>query len=198
VNTPPLYPIGYCGQAPSDAALASKEWLAEGTGTSSGLPAMSPLREEEVPAAAPAVVAMVPPPEPAAAAEPAPPAPAPAAVLTGDRIEIHHVVQFEANSDVLRPDSEATLGEVAGILAAHPEIAKVIVEGHTDTSGRAAKNVSLSARRAQAVREWLVTRGGVVAPRLDAKGYGSSRPVASNDTSAGRVLNRRIDFVVVR
>ena len=79
------------------------------------------------------------------------------------------------------------------MLAAHPEIASVRVEGHTDSRGSVAHNTSLSDRRAKAVRRWLIEKG--IAPaRLSARGYGPSRPVADNATAEGRAANRRVEF----
>jgi outer membrane protein OmpA-like peptidoglycan-associated protein len=89
------------------------------------------------------------------------------------------------------------LDEVAATLKDHPEVKNVRVEGHTDDTGGAAANVKLSQSRAEVVREYLVTHG-VAAGRLTAKGYGDTRPVASNTTAAGRKTNRRTDFVVAQ
>lgn len=126
------------------------------------------------------------------------PAPTPALVkLTRERIEILQAVVFETGQDVIRPESQGLLREVAGVLAAHPELAAVRVEGHTDAAGQAAANTALSARRAVAVKRWLVEQGGIDAGRLQAMGYGSTRPVAPNDTKAGRAQNRRVEFRIV-
>jgi outer membrane protein OmpA-like peptidoglycan-associated protein len=79
---------------------------------------------------------------------------------------------------------------------AHPEVAKVVVEGHTDSAGPAAFNLELSQRRAAAVKAWLVQKGGVAAGRIEAKGYGPRKPIADNATSEGRAKNRRVVFVI--
>jgi OmpA-OmpF porin, OOP family len=71
------------------------------------------------------------------------------------------------------------------------------VAGYTDSSGNAAKNVTLSRQRAEAVRDALV-KDGVNPDMLVAKGYGSADPIASNDTPEGRARNRRIEFHVVK
>lgn len=126
------------------------------------------------------------------------PAPAPALVrLTSERIEILQAVVFETGQDLIRPESQGLLREVAGVLAAHPELTTVRVEGHTDAAGQAAANTALSARRAVAVKRWLVEQGGIDAGRLQAMGFGSTRPVAPNDTRAGRAQNRRVEFRIV-
>jgi outer membrane protein OmpA-like peptidoglycan-associated protein len=131
---------------------------------------------------------------------PPPPATAPQAALvklTAEKIEILQSVQFETDQDVIRPESERLLAEVAGVLSAHPELRLVRVEGHTDAKGSAGHNLALSEKRARAVKRWLVERGGIAVERLDAKGYGPTHPVASNDTAEGRAANRRVEFVIV-
>jgi outer membrane protein OmpA-like peptidoglycan-associated protein len=115
------------------------------------------------------------------------------AKVTGERIEILQQIQFENDRDVLRPESEAVLRDVAAVLAAHPEIAKVRIEGHTDSKGNAGYNTVLSERRALAVRRWLVEHG-IAGERLLAKGFGPTRPIADNDTAEGRARNRRVEF----
>jgi outer membrane protein OmpA-like peptidoglycan-associated protein len=72
----------------------------------------------------------------------------------------------------------------------------VEVGGHTDSVGSEAYNQGLSERRADAVRDYLMSKG-VKASRLTARGYGESRPVASNDTEEGRAENRRVELVVI-
>ncbi len=131
---------------------------------------------------------------------PPPPEPPPAPVLvklTKEKIEILQSVQFETGKDVIRPESEALLTEVAGVLAAHPELTRVLVEGHTDAQGAKAFNVTLSEQRAKAVKRWLVERGGIDAARLTAEGYGPARPLDTNDTKEGRARNRRVEFRIV-
>jgi outer membrane protein OmpA-like peptidoglycan-associated protein len=80
------------------------------------------------------------------------------------------------------------------MLKAHPEM-KLAIEGYTDNVGGAAKNQALSEKRAEAVKTYLVSNSGVPAERLTAKGFGSSKPAASNDTEAGRQKNRRVELV---
>ena len=114
-----------------------------------------------------------------------------------DRIELREQVQFDTAKDVIRPESRQLLREVARILAEHPELKRVRVEGHTDGVGAAAKNVRLSERRARAVVRWLVEQGGVAPSRLEAKGFGPARPVDTNGTAEGRARNRRVELTVI-
>ena len=101
-------------------------------------------------------------------------------------------VNFKLDSDELTPDSSTILDRVVRTLVDHPEV-KVEVGGHTDSQGEAAYNLDLSARRARAVREYLISNG-VPADNLSSRGYGLTRPVASNDTSEGRASNRRVEL----
>ena len=80
------------------------------------------------------------------------------------------------------------------MLKEHPEL-KLMIEGHTDDVGAAATNQSLSEKRAEAVRKYLVDTYGVDMARLQAKGFGASKPVSGNDTPEGRQQNRRVELV---
>ena len=99
-------------------------------------------------------------------------------------------VTFENNSAQLTPNSTLTLDSVADILKQRPNF-RIQVRGHTDNTGSEDYNMRLSQGRADAVMEYLVSRG-VPADRLSAAGYGESQPVASNDTADGRAQNRRV------
>jgi hypothetical protein len=103
-------------------------------------------------------------------------------------------IYFGYNSDIVRPESEPVLREIATLLAKHPDW-KLNVDGHTDNIGGAAFNQTLSARRAAAVKKALVERYHVAAARLDTTGYGLTHPKAPNDTLEGRALNRRVELV---
>jgi OOP family OmpA-OmpF porin len=104
-------------------------------------------------------------------------------------------INFQLNSDRLTVPSQQTLDEVAQALIAQPEL-EVEIDGYTDSTGSAAYNLRLSQRRAEAVKNYLVAKG-VKAQALTAKGYGASRPIASNKTAEGRAQNRRVEFVVL-
>jgi outer membrane protein OmpA-like peptidoglycan-associated protein len=105
-------------------------------------------------------------------------------------------LRFDTDSAVPRPESDATLDQLAGMLKEDPALT-VQVEGHTDAVASAAHNLDLSRRRAQAVVEAL-TRRGVGSQRLRPEGLGASRPVADNATAQGRALNRRVEVSVPR
>lgn len=105
-------------------------------------------------------------------------------------------VQFEVNKADLKASAFPILDQVANALKAEPDI-KVLINGHTDSTGKRDYNIDLSQRRAESVKNYLVSKG-VSAERLTATGYGPDRPVASNDTTEGRAQNRRVEFVPVQ
>ena len=105
-------------------------------------------------------------------------------------------VQFDTAKATIKKVSDTLLDEVAGVLKEHQEILKIEVQGHTDNRGSAAGNKTLSQQRADAVVKALIKRG-VAKGRLIAKGYGQDKPVATNDTDAGRQQNRRVQFTIL-
>ncbi len=116
--------------------------------------------------------------------------------LETERLSLKDAIHFDTGRDTIRPESSKILDAIAGILAEHPELKKVRVEGHTDNVGSAAYNKDLSQRRAQAVVRALVARK-IDPARLVAQGYGFERPIASNDTALGRAKNRRVEFTIL-
>jgi len=117
--------------------------------------------------------------------------------VTEGEIVIMEQVQFKTGSAVILPVSDDLLRQVAGVMAEHPEIVKIEVQGHTDSRGGKAYNRKLSQKRADAVRKWLVNYGQVDSGRLSAHGYGMDEPIADNATSEGRQKNRRVQFKIV-
>jgi outer membrane protein OmpA-like peptidoglycan-associated protein len=117
----------------------------------------------------------------------------PLAFVENARIRITEQVEFDPDRAVLDPVSEPVLAAVAEVLAAHPAILRLRVEGHTDNSGDPAHNPPLSDARARAVAAWLVAHG-IDAGRLSWVGFGSSKPLLSNDDAIGRRHNRRVEF----
>ena len=103
-------------------------------------------------------------------------------------------VLFDTGQFTLKPGAREKLAKVAGILIAYPGL-NIEVDGYTDNVGGDAMNQKLSENRAGAVRDYLVQQG-VTTNSVSAKGYGNTLPVASNDNSAGRQENRRVELVV--
>jgi len=105
-----------------------------------------------------------------------------------------HGVYFDTDEAVVKPESEAALTEIAKLLRQNPKMEAFVV-GHTDMSGSFQHNLELSARRAAAVVQALVSGHGIEAARLTPRGVGPLAPVGSNGTEAGRALNRRVEMV---
>lgn len=111
-------------------------------------------------------------------------------------IRILRPVHFATNEDRILAKSFPVLMAVADALRATPEIRLVSIEGHTDDRGVDAFNLDLSERRAAGVRQWLIEQG-IAASRLEAKGFGESRAIDSNQSSAGRAANRRVEIHII-
>ena len=103
-------------------------------------------------------------------------------------------VLFDTARYTLKEPAKLALAKIAGIVISHPGLS-LQVEGYTDSTGTAAFNQKLSEQRANAVRDFLLQQG-VNTNNMNALGYGENYPVASNDTSAGRQMNRRVELVV--
>ncbi|HET9620295.1 MAG TPA: OmpA family protein [Kofleriaceae bacterium] len=114
----------------------------------------------------------------------------------GTVISLPGGVLFATGKAELLPGAQNALNQVADALKAQAEH-HFTVEGHTDNQGSAAINDALSAKRANAVRDYLVVHG-VAAEAISAQGMGSNRPIADNKTVEGRAMNRRVEIVVDR
>jgi len=112
-----------------------------------------------------------------------------------EKIEIKQQVHFASAKFRVLPDSFPLLNQVGQVLTDFPKM-RVSIEGHTDSVGTEAGNMRLSQRRAEAVRDYLVSKG-VSPDRLEAIGYGPTKPIASNKTARGKAQNRRTEFRIV-
>lgn len=106
--------------------------------------------------------------------------------------EISKGIFFETGKAVLKPQSLEVLDQIVGIMNEYPAYS-ITIEGHTDNTGNADKNLALSKERAAAVAEYLSTKG-IASERMESEGYGQEKPVADNKTAAGRAQNRRVDL----
>jgi outer membrane protein OmpA-like peptidoglycan-associated protein len=104
-----------------------------------------------------------------------------------------HGIFFDTGSDNIRAESTPTLKEMVSMLTEHPDLS-LTIEGHTDNVGDAQANLALSAKRAEAVKAYLVGKG-VSGDRLATKGLGATKPAAPNTTAEGRQQNRRVELV---
>src|SRR5215472_1048019 len=103
-------------------------------------------------------------------------------------------VLFDTGKSTLKPGAKVRLAKVAGIILAYPDL-RLEVDGYTDSTGSHEFNQELSERRAEAVRDFLVSQG-VSPSNVGARGFAEADPIASNNTATGRQLNRRVELVV--
>lgn len=106
-------------------------------------------------------------------------------------------ILFKKGGAVIDPKCDKTMKRVAEILAEFPGF-HVQVDGHTDNVGKAASNLKLSKKRADAVAAYLVSKHKADKKRLSGKGWGDTQPVADNKTKEGQDQNRRVDFTVTK
>jgi outer membrane protein OmpA-like peptidoglycan-associated protein len=159
------------------------------------------LLDTPCPAPAPEKVAAA---EPVAAPAPAPayvaPAPAPVVYVAPQPAAPQKLVlegvNFDFDKATLRQEDVSDLDKNVEALKAWGDV-NIEVAGHTDSKGSDAYNMKLSQQRAEAVRNFLISRG-VAADRLTAKGYGESQPVADNATEEGRFKNRRVELAPLK
>jgi outer membrane protein OmpA-like peptidoglycan-associated protein len=103
-------------------------------------------------------------------------------------------VFFETNAAVLKNNSNVELNALIQYLQSTPN-ATILIEGHTDNTGSVAGNLMLSTKRAEAIAQYLIKKG-VLATRIATKGFGATKPIADNNTPAGRAQNRRTSFTI--
>ncbi|HKI46466.1 MAG TPA: OmpA family protein [Balneolales bacterium] len=106
---------------------------------------------------------------------------------------VTHGITFDIDKADIKPESMGTLNMIAGVLKSNPDL-KFEIDGHTDNTGEAAHNLTLSQQRADAVKAQLVQMG-ISASRLTTKGFGDTKPIDTNDTPEGKANNRRVEFV---
>jgi OmpA-OmpF porin, OOP family len=102
-------------------------------------------------------------------------------------------INFDTGKDVIKPESKTIIDQVTKMLKDSPKL-EIIIEGHTDSTGDKDGNQLLSEMRSSAVKAALV-ENGIEQKRLDAVGYGRTKPIAENDTEEGRAKNRRVEIV---
>jgi OmpA-OmpF porin, OOP family len=104
-------------------------------------------------------------------------------------------IEFDTNKTNIKPKYSDEIKKFADVMKLYPDL-KVIIEGHTDSVGGQAYNQKLSQRRAESVKNYMVKTFGIDASRLQAKGYGMTKPIDSNKTAKGRQKNRRVEAAV--
>jgi outer membrane protein OmpA-like peptidoglycan-associated protein len=106
---------------------------------------------------------------------------------------VTHGINFDVDKATIKPESMGTLNMIVGVMKDNPDI-KFEVDGHTDNTGNAQHNLTLSQQRADAVRTQLISMG-IDASRLTTKGFGDTKPISDNNTLEGKANNRRVEFV---
>jgi outer membrane protein OmpA-like peptidoglycan-associated protein len=107
---------------------------------------------------------------------------------------VSYGIYFDVNKDIVKSESFATLKEIAAVLKDNPAV-KIKIVGHTDSDGDDNSNMDLSKRRAASVKNSLVKVFNIDASRIETDGKGESEPVAANDNSTNKALNRRVEFI---
>lgn len=115
-------------------------------------------------------------------------------IKKGESIVLNNIF-FASNSHELLPTSQAELNTLIELMQNNPSL-KLLVEGHTDNTGKAEHNIILSQQRAEAIVAYL-TEKGIEPSRLQAKGYGFSKPIADNNTEEGKAMNRRTEIKII-
>ena len=113
-----------------------------------------------------------------------------AAIVEKGRVTLN--VEFDFAKSTIRKGEQADIGELAAVMKKYADL-KILIEGHTDNVGSAKYNQKLSQQRADAIKKNLVDKYGIEASRLGTKGYGLTKPIASNATKEGRQKNRRVE-----
>jgi outer membrane protein OmpA-like peptidoglycan-associated protein len=137
-----------------------------------------------------------PPPPPPKPEPPKPPEPPPRVEVRDNKIEIHEKIQFEVAKATILEQSFGLLNEIADVIKKNPHIKKIAIEGYASAEGDAKMNLKLSDDRAKSVMKYLVDHG-VEKERVTAKGFGVTKPIATNDTDEGREKNRRVEFNII-
>jgi outer membrane protein OmpA-like peptidoglycan-associated protein len=135
--------------------------------------------------------------EPVVNQEPAAPAietPKQVELPGSDSLIVLGEVLFEVNSFKLKPELFPELDSLVAFMKKNPST-RIEISGHTDATGKEAHNLKLSENRADAVAEYIVDNG-IATSRVTFNGYGSSRPIAPNDTDEGRRKNRRVEILI--
>jgi len=114
-------------------------------------------------------------------------------IASGNTIRLNNIF-FDYDKAILGPESESELTRLVSFLSSHPDL-RIEISGHTDNHGTDEYNANLSQARAQAVLDYVISKG-ISSSRLVAKGYGESKPIDTNETDAGRQMNRRVEFTI--
>lgn len=107
---------------------------------------------------------------------------------------VTHGILFDSDSYTIKAESFKTLKEIGRLFEDDPNL-RLSIEGHTDSDGSDEHNMTLSHNRANSVRDYLIATYGIAAERLEAKGWGESKPIDTNDSPEGKANNRRVELI---
>jgi len=110
--------------------------------------------------------------------------------------EYAKTILFHTGKATIQDASAQVLDQIVNVLNEYKS-SRFTVEGHTDSTGNKAKNLTLSQERADAVKAYLINKG-IDSSRLETKGFGQDNPIASNKTAQGRALNRRVEINLIK
>jgi outer membrane protein OmpA-like peptidoglycan-associated protein len=120
----------------------------------------------------------------------------PTVKITDTQLLVSSKIYFDFDKATIKEVSYPILDAVAETIVGNPHITQIRIEGHTDNEGLESYNQALSEERAKSVMDYLIGKG-VPETRLSYKGYGFTRPKASNDTEEGKAINRRVEFTII-
>lgn len=107
---------------------------------------------------------------------------------------ISYGIYFDSGKDVVKPESYASVKEIAAVLKENPDV-RIKIVGHTDSDGQDALNMDLSKRRAANVKEYLTKEFSIDGSRIETDGLGETKPISDNNTPEGKAKNRRVEFI---
>jgi outer membrane protein OmpA-like peptidoglycan-associated protein len=156
-------------------------------------------REEEAAAMVTSAIdkinALCPPPPPPPSPPPPPPPPPPPAPKVVERLTLH--INYDTDDASIKAAEDAKIDRAIEFIKKYPE-STLIIEGHTDSRGSESYNYTLSYKRALAVKDYLVKKGGIDENRIKRiTGYGEWNPIAPNDTADGMARNRRTEILII-
>ncbi len=115
-------------------------------------------------------------------------------VVEDNRIVINEKIQFDFDKATIKPESDSLLQEIVKVIKENEHIKKIGIEGHTSSEGSDSHNLKLSDKRAKAVMDYLVSKGGLPKAMFSAKGFGESKLIGDESTEDGKEKNRRVEF----
>jgi len=114
-------------------------------------------------------------------------------IQVGETVRLNNIF-FDFGKSTLRAESFPELNRIVSLMSLNPAL-EIEIAGHTDNTGADNFNLQISDERAKAVKAYIISKG-ISETRISAKGYGKTKPVAGNDTEAGKQLNRRVEFTI--